>query len=73
MVLEVDDIVATFAQLKENGVTIIDEPSQQSMAGGPSSPIRTATATAFTNSEQVADIYTSVLRLPTLCGRIVRY
>lgn len=30
MVLEVDDIVATFAQLKENGVTIIDEPSQQS-------------------------------------------
>jgi len=30
MVLEVDDIVATFAQFKENGVTIIDEPSQQS-------------------------------------------
>jgi lactoylglutathione lyase len=29
MVLEAEDIVATFAQLKENGVTIIDEPSQQ--------------------------------------------
>jgi lactoylglutathione lyase len=29
MVLEVDDIVATFAQLNENGVTILEEPSQQ--------------------------------------------
>ncbi|MCL5961357.1 MAG: VOC family protein [Chloroflexi bacterium] len=29
MVLEVDDIVATFAQLKANGVPIVDEPKQQ--------------------------------------------
>ena len=29
MVTEVDDIVATFAQLKEKGVPIIDEPTQQ--------------------------------------------
>ncbi|TAK30112.1 MAG: VOC family protein [Chloroflexota bacterium] len=29
MVLEVDDIVATFAQLKANGVCIDDEPKQQ--------------------------------------------
>ena len=29
MVLEVDDIVATFAQLKANGVRIDDEPKQQ--------------------------------------------
>ena len=29
MVMEVDDIVATFAQLKEKGVPIIDEPTQQ--------------------------------------------
>src|SRR3990172_656653 len=29
MVLEVDDIVATFAQLKANGVPIIDDPKQQ--------------------------------------------
>jgi lactoylglutathione lyase len=29
MVLEADDIVATFATFKENGVTIIDEPSKQ--------------------------------------------
>jgi predicted enzyme related to lactoylglutathione lyase len=28
MVLEVDDIVGTFAQLKEKGVKIIDEPKQ---------------------------------------------
>ncbi|HEV8192981.1 MAG TPA: VOC family protein [Ktedonobacterales bacterium] len=30
MVLDVDDIVATFAQFNENGVTILEEPSQQS-------------------------------------------
>ncbi len=29
MVLEVDDIVATFAQLKANGVPIVEEPQQQ--------------------------------------------
>jgi predicted enzyme related to lactoylglutathione lyase len=29
MVLEVDDIVATFEELKANGVTIIDAPAQQ--------------------------------------------
>ena len=29
MVLEVDDIKATFAELKAKGVTIIDEPTQQ--------------------------------------------
>lgn len=29
MVLEVDDIVATFAELKAKGVPIIDEPAQQ--------------------------------------------
>ncbi len=29
MVLAVDDIVATFAQLKANGVTIMEEPQQQ--------------------------------------------
>ncbi len=29
MVLEVDDIVATFARLKANGVPIVDEPKQQ--------------------------------------------
>jgi hypothetical protein len=29
MVLETDDIVATFAQLKANGVHIVDEPKQQ--------------------------------------------
>ena len=29
MVLEVDDIEATFAELKAKGVTIIDEPTQQ--------------------------------------------
>jgi len=29
MVLEVDDIVTTFAQLKANGVTIMEEPQQQ--------------------------------------------
>jgi lactoylglutathione lyase len=29
MVMEVDDIVATFAQLKAKGVPIIDEPTQQ--------------------------------------------
>src|SRR5690348_10903759 len=29
MVLEVDDIVATFATLKANGVPIIDEPVEQ--------------------------------------------
>jgi uncharacterized glyoxalase superfamily protein PhnB len=30
MVLDVDDIVATFTQLRERGVTIVEEPSQQS-------------------------------------------
>jgi len=29
MVLETDDIVATFARLKANGVTIVDEPKKQ--------------------------------------------
>ncbi len=29
MVLETDDIVATFARLKSNGVPIVDEPKQQ--------------------------------------------
>lgn len=29
IVLEVDDIAATFAQLKANGVPIVDEPKQQ--------------------------------------------
>ncbi len=29
MVLDVDDIVATFAKLKANGARIIDEPTQQ--------------------------------------------
>src|SRR5260370_21154595 len=30
MVMDVDDILATFAQLRQNGVTILEEPSQQS-------------------------------------------
>jgi lactoylglutathione lyase len=30
MVMEVDDIQATFAQFREAGVTIIDEPTEQS-------------------------------------------
>jgi predicted enzyme related to lactoylglutathione lyase len=29
MVLDVDDIVATFAELRERGVKIVEEPSQQ--------------------------------------------
>jgi predicted enzyme related to lactoylglutathione lyase len=29
MVLDVDDIVTTFTQLRERGVTIVEEPSQQ--------------------------------------------
>ena len=30
MVLDVEDIAATFAQLRERGVTIVEEPSRQS-------------------------------------------
>jgi catechol 2,3-dioxygenase-like lactoylglutathione lyase family enzyme len=29
MALEVDDIVATFAALREHGITVVDEPTEQ--------------------------------------------
>ena len=49
MVLEADDIVATFDQLRSNGVRIVDEPKQQPWGWWEYLPIRTATATACTS------------------------